>query len=460
MALRSEDTIVAIATPLGVGGVGIVRLSGPQAVAIADGFFRPARGGALAQAPTHHLRYGWVEREGHPVDEVLAVAMRAPHSYTCEDVVEVHCHGGTLVLRTVLELATGAGARLAQPGEFTQRAFLNGRLDLTQAEAVGDLVRSRSALGLQVSANQLRGRLHDEILALRDAVQHAAALVAAGIDFPEEDVVFAHREDIAGRLRGVQARLATLLERAAQGRLLREGLAVAIVGRPNVGKSSLLNALLRENRAIVTEVPGTTRDTLEEAAEIGGLMLRLVDTAGIRRTEDVVEREGIERARRAMARADLVLLVLDGTEPLTPDDETLLAEAPPGATLVVVNKQDRLGRRPAPWADRLVEHAWLGLSALTGEGLPEMERWIRHWALSDERPVLEDALITNLRQEQAARQAHEAVQGALATLEQALGDELLAVDLDRVLFALGDIVGETTPDDLLNRIFAEFCIGK
>ena len=460
MVLSSDDTIVAIATPLGVGGVGIVRLSGPQAVAIADGLFRPSHGEPLARSPSHLLRHGWVLRAGQPVDEALAVVMRTPRSYTREDVVELHCHGGTLVLRTVLSLATDGGARLAQPGEFTLRAFLNGRIDLTQAEAVGDLVRTRSTLGLQVAADQLRGRLHDAIEALRGEVQQVAALVAAGIDFPEEDVVFAHRADIVARLQGVHGRLEALLARAGQGRIVREGLAVAIVGRPNVGKSSLLNALLRENRAIVTDVPGTTRDTLEEAVEIGGLLLHLVDTAGIRHTEDRVERAGIERARRAIARADLVLLVLDGAEPLTPDDAVLLAEVPPASTLVVVNKQDRLGGRPSDWSGRLAGHEWLGLSALTGAGLAALEARIRHWALRDERPVLEDALITNLRQEHAARQALDATQGALAALEQGLGEELLAVDLEGVLLALGDIVGVTTPDDLLNRIFAEFCIGK
>jgi tRNA modification GTPase len=460
MPLRSDDTIVAIATPPGVGGVGIVRLSGPEAVAIADGFFQPTRGAPLARSPSHRMRHGWVLAAGQPVDEALAVAMRAPHSYTREDVVEVHCHGGNRVLRTVLELATGGGARLAQPGEFTLRAFLSGRIDLTQAEAVGDLVRAQSALGLRVSANQLRGRLHAEIAALTDEVRQVAALVAAGIDFPEEDVVFAHREQIAGRLERAGARLDALLARAGQGRIAREGLAVAIVGRPNVGKSSLLNALLREERAIVTEIPGTTRDTLEEAAELGGLLVRLVDTAGIRHTAEPVERLGIERARRAMAQAELVLLVLDGAEPLSADDETLLAGAPPGATLVVVNKQDRLGGAPPAWAGRLAERPWLGLSARTGAGLPLLEERIRAWALHDERPALEEALLTNLRQESAARQAREALRGARHALAEGRGEELLAVDLEQVLLALGDIVGATTPDDLLERIFAEFCIGK
>ena len=235
---------------------------------------------------------------------------------------------------------------------------------------------------------------------------------------------------------------------------------LAIVGRPNVGKSSLLNALLRENRAIFTEIPGSTRDTVEEAAEIGGLMLRLVDTAGIHRTEDVVERAGIDRARGAIARADLALLVLDGAERLTPDDEALLGEIDRAATLVVVNKQDRLHGAQPDWIGKLADFAWVALSALTGAGLQEMEARIRQWALSDDRPALEDALITNLRQEQAARNALQAVEGALQAICRGLGDELLAVDLQRVLFDLGDIVGETTADDLLNRIFAEFCIGK
>jgi tRNA modification GTPase len=313
---------------------------------------------------------------------------------------------------------------------------------------------------LRVSAQQLRGRHYDAIAALREEVARVAALVAAGIDFPEEDVVFAHRAELTGRLRGVQERLAALLAGAGRGRILREGLAVAIVGRPNVGKSSLLNALLRENRAIVSELPGTTRDTVAELAEIGGLALRLVDTAGIRASVDRLEAEGVTRARAALAQADLALLVLDGAEPLTAEDEVLLGEVNPAATLAVVNKQDRLGGRAPDWMERLAGLPAVILSARSGEGVERLEAALRRWALSDERPLLEDAMITNLRQEQAARQAAEAVGGALAALEAGLGDELLALDLERVLAALGDIVGETTADDLLHRIFAEFCIGK
>ncbi len=460
MKLNAEDTIAAIATPPGAGGVGIVRVSGPRAVAIVHPLFRPQGRQGLERAASHRMLYGWIERDGQPLDEVLAVVMRAPHSYTRQDVVEVHCHGGALVTRTVLELALKGGARLAQPGEFTLRAFLSGRLDLTRAEAVQDMVEARSEWGLRVSANQLRGGLYGEIQALREDAAHVAALVAAGIDFPEEDVVFAHREDILRRLKGVEAKLVALLETAERGRRMREGLAVAIVGRPNVGKSSLLNALLRENRAIVTEIPGTTRDTLEESLDLGGLALRLIDTAGIRDTADTIEREGIARTRRAVDQADLVLAVLDGSVALTAEDRQVLAMAPDAATLAVINKLDRMAGADPKWVGELGSLPRVSLSALTGAGLAGLETWIRAWAVQDERPLLEHPMLTNLRQQQAAQGALGAVRSALAAIADGLGDELVAVDLARGLDALGDIVGETTADDLLNRIFAEFCIGK
>ncbi len=460
MKWNPVDTIAAIATPLGVGGVGIVRLSGSGAVAIVEPFFSAAGGKSLAAAESHRMYHGWIANEHGPVDEVLAVVMRAPHSYTRQDVVEIQCHGGPLVLQTVLELVCGAGARLAEPGEFTQRAFLNGRLDLTRVEAVADIVRAGSEAGLRVSANQLRGRLYDAIHALQDELGHVAALLAAGIDFPEEDIVFAHREDIAERLGRGRARLEELLETAEQGMILRDGLAVTIAGRTNVGKSSLLNALLRENRAIVTEVPGTTRDTVEEAAEVGGVVLRLTDTAGIRQTEDPVEREGVNRSHQAMAQADLVLLVLDGTVPLTPEDTGLLGRAVPEKTLVAVNKRDRMPEPRPPWAEKLAGWDVVVLSALTREGMEELEAGVRNWVFRGRAPVAEHGMITNLRQKEAARQALEAIETAQEGMAAKIGDELLAVDLRCVLDALGSIVGETTADDLLNRIFAEFCIGK
>jgi tRNA modification GTPase len=375
-------------------------------------------------------------------------------------VAEVHGHGGPVAVRAILDLIHARGARLAEAGEFTFRAFVNGRLDLTQAEAVTDLVRAGSRMALRVSANQLRGRLHDAIEALRQDVAHVAALVNASIDFPEEDVLFTQRRDCTGRLERAREKLAALVRGADKGRLMREGLGVAIVGKPNVGKSSLLNALLRENRAIVTDIPGTTRDTVEERLELDGLGVRLIDTAGIRHTEDLVEREGISRSRAAMAEADLTLIVLDASRALDGEDRALLAEAPPARALVVANKQDLAGERGPIRAPELAGYGQVPLSALTGEGLDALETRIRDWALRGEQPVWESATLTNARQKQAASRARDAVADALRTLEQGRGEELLAVDLARVLDALGDVVGETTAEDLLDRIFAEFCIGK
>lgn len=460
MLTSNDDTIAAIATPIGLGGVGIVRLSGPDAVSIAAKLFRPSGRTALGDVPSHLMVHGWIESGGAVVDEAMAVCMRGPRSYTTEDVVELQCHGGALVLRTVLESACAAGARLALPGEFTLRAFANGRIDLTRAEAVADIVKAGSQFGLEASANQLRGKLYRAIRELKEHMAHVAALLAAGIDFPEEDVVFAHRGEILDRLTHSRDGLDRLIQSAGQGRMLREGIVVAIIGKPNVGKSSLLNALLRENRAIVTDMPGTTRDTLEESCELGGLMLRLIDTAGIRESEHPVEREGVLRSRAALAQADLVLLVLDGCEPLSQQDESLIDEADSARTIAVLNKLDRMTQRPPQWVHRVAHLPHVPLSALTGEGMDSLEESVRYWALDDERPQLEHALITNLRQEQAARQAVESIENALEGVNNNLGDELLAIDLGRALDALGDIVGETTTDDLLERIFAEFCIGK
>jgi len=460
MKWKNEDTIAAVSTPVGIGGVGMVRVSGARAAEIVAGLFRPSGRIGLAEASSHRMLHGWIEEEGRAIDEVLVVHMKAPHSYTREDVVEVHGHGGTIAVHAILDLICSRGARLAEAGEFTFRAFVNGRLDLTQAEAVPDMVRAGSRLGLRVAANQLRGRLYDAIQDLRAGVAHVAALVNANIDFPEEDVVFAHRDACAARLEAARDKLDTLLREAGRGRQIREGLGVAIVGKPNVGKSSLLNALLRENRAIVTEMPGTTRDTLEERLELDGLGVRLIDTAGIRHTEDRVEREGIARSRAALADADLALVVLDASRPLDAEDRALLAHTSPARALIVANKQD-LAIKPGPiGAAELRDYEQVPLSALTGGGLKQLEARVREWVLRGEEPVWESAVLTNARQQQAAARARGAVADALRTLEQGQGEELLAVDLSRVLDALGDIVGETTAEDLLDRIFAEFCIGK
>ncbi|MDH4122093.1 MAG: tRNA uridine-5-carboxymethylaminomethyl(34) synthesis GTPase MnmE [Deltaproteobacteria bacterium] len=459
MKWRNEDTIAAVATPPGVGGVAIVRVSGPRAVALTDPLFHPTGQTGLARAPSHRLLHGWVVDAGRRLDEVLAVVMRAPRSYTREDVVELHCHGGHAAVRAVLDLVLAGGGRMAAPGEFTWRAFMNGRLDLTQAEAVADLVVSGTPTALAVNAAQLGGRLQQEIGALKEQLLRGAALVAAAIDFPEEQDWTEHQGELARLLDQTAGRLEELVGGADQGRILAEGLRVAILGRPNVGKSSLLNALLGEDRAIVTDVPGTTRDTLEELARVGGVMTRLIDTAGIRASQDLVEQMGIARARRAMASADLVLLVLDGSAPLEPDDRELLAQVPPG-TLLVVNKQDRMTDEDPPWAGEVEGFSRLGLSAKTGQGLEGLRQAVHQRAVGNKPLALEHPMLTNLRQKQAARDAWQAVDGARQGLAEGRPGELLAVDLDRALAALGAVTGDTTPEDLLEEIFSRFCIGK
>ncbi|MDH4225631.1 MAG: 50S ribosome-binding GTPase, partial [Deltaproteobacteria bacterium] len=336
---------------------------------------------------------------------------------------------------------------------------------LTRVEAVGDIIHSTSDLGLKVSAGQLRGRLYGAIRDMTDRVAHVAALVTAAIDFPEEEVVEAHRTDFLARLTTVKQDLSSLAATAQKGRILTEGLAVAIVGRPNVGKSSLLNTLLRENRAIVTETAGTTRDTLEEVVQMGGMALRLIDTAGIRETGDQVEQLGISRSIQAMERADLVLWMVDGAEGITDEDLRLAATVPPDKTMVVVNKLDRmmggaLNLPPPLDLTPLAPLAQVVLSAKEGLGIHRLEQAIQDWAVGDTRPLLEHPLVTNTRQKQAAETALAALEEAVAGVQAGRGEELLALDLNRVLESLGEIVGETTPDDLLNRVFEQFCIGK
>lgn len=454
-----EDTIAAIATPPGVGGIGIVRISGSRAVGIADALFRPAGKCRLGQAASHHLLHGWLEHKAEVLDEVMAVVMRRPRSYTCEDVVELHCHGGLFALRETLRAVLEGGARLAQRGEFTLRAFLNGRMDLTQAEAVMDVVHARAPLGLRLALDQLRGRLAKEIAALQEQLREVAAFIAAGIDFAtEEDVLAAQQERIDELLARTRGRLEALIAGAEQGRRLREGFSVALSGAPNVGKSSLLNALLRENRAIVTKVPGTTRDTLEEEAELGGLAVQLIDTAGLRRGRSAAERAGIDRSMEAAARADLILFVLDGTRPPNATERARIRTLAPQKILIVLNKQDRMAHVPAPWQASLGAGEAICVSALRGDGLEELAKRIAERGIAG--PRKEDALLTQLRQREAAVRALEAVRSTEDALAAGQGEELLAMDLDEALAALGEIVGETTAEDLLERIFSRFCIGK
>ncbi|HPT83076.1 MAG TPA: tRNA uridine-5-carboxymethylaminomethyl(34) synthesis GTPase MnmE [Limnochordia bacterium] len=459
-----EDTIAAVATPLGEGGIGIIRLSGPQALAIADEMFRRKDGQNLLAQPTYTLRYGKVvdPKTGRQLDEAIVLVMRAPHSYTAEDVVEIQCHGGVVVIREVLNLALELGARLAEPGEFTKRAFLNGRLDLAQAEAVLDLIQAQTRQGLEVAVDQLEGSLSRRIGQIRERLYDLAVRIEASIDFPEDDLPDVELAWVERGLRDAVAHTEELLATADEGKILREGLKTVITGKPNVGKSSLLNTLLNENRALVTDIPGTTRDTIEEVVNLRGVALRLIDTAGIRESSDLVERLGVERSLQLLQEADLVLHVLDRSEGLSPEDFQILELTRDMRRIVLVNKTDlppawdlaELGELDAPLLEMsLLKEPGRVVTALSETILGLLGERVHSSAGSR-------ALVTRARHKQALQQAKKGLEEALNTLLAGLPLDLVAVDLYHALEALGEITGETVRENVLDRIFAEFCIGK
>lgn len=457
MKADAHDTIAAIATAVGEGGIAVVRLSGPQSLAIADASFRPVGKSSLKppSAPTHTIHFGKIIRQGRVVDEVLLAVMRAPRTFTREDVVEISCHGGLLPAKMVLDAVLENGARLAGPGEFTRRAFLNGRIDLTQAEAVADLIHSRTELALAAANEQLAGKLSQRINLLRDDLMKTLAHVEAHIDFPDEDIAPDTREQLLARLRAGVVFIDSLLRTANEGRILRRGIRAAIIGRPNVGKSSLLNQLLGHDRAIVSHIPGTTRDTIEETANVRGIPVIFIDTAGLREASDEIEIEGIRRSRGALADAELILHVLDAAEPLTKEDEKLLAEFSQKKRLVIKNKIDLANRLQLP-----LGMAALDVCCLTGNGLEEVKDAIKEKVWSGEIEAEMWQVMINARHQEALQRARAGIERAVAALEKGLGLELAAFDLRVAANAVGEIVGKTTTEDLLDSIFSQFCIGK
>ena len=443
-----QDTIAAISTPLGEGGIGIVRLSGPDACSIARTIFR----GKLSH---RHLSYGHIvdPHDDTVVDEVLVSYMAAPHTYTREDVVEINCHGGPLPLQRILQLALRQGARLANPGEFTLRAFLNGRIDLAQAESVLDIVSARTQASLRLAVQGLQGRLSEAVRTLRGELISALAYLTARIDFPEDDV---EPRDIVQPLNEALRNLRQLIATADSGIVYRQGMRTAIVGRPNVGKSSLLNRLLRQDRSIVAPVPGTTRDTVEEVVNFSGVPFVLVDTAGIIHSKDLVESLGVERSRRAAEQADLVLLVLDASEPLADADRDIIALIGDKAALVAANKCD------LPQQASLEGLGWevVPTSALTGDGLGELEARMVNLALGGAVMASDALMVANPRHKAALERAETSLSQAISGLASGLPDDFITIDLTSALNALGEITGETVGDDLLETIFSNFCVGK
>jgi tRNA modification GTPase len=452
------DTICAVSTPPGAGGIGIIRVSGRDAIKIASTLFRPRKDRSLRTEPSHSFLYGHVvdPASGEAVDEVLVSVMRAPATYTKEDVVEMNCHGGVIPLWRTMRLLIAAGARQAEPGEFTKRAFLNGRIDLTQAEAVMDIIRSKTELSHRAANEQLLGGLAKEIGELRDIMVSFIASVEVTIDFPEEDIETETGQSLAAGVDTLIARIDNLLSSFAYGKILRDGFATAIVGKPNVGKSSLLNALLRQNRAIVTDVPGTTRDVLEEYLNINGIPLKVLDTAGIRHSHDIVEQEGVRRSIAAIESADIVLVMLDGSQPLNAEDRRVLHEIKGKSAILIINKADL--PRQVEKLDQMEKQ--VSLSCRTGEGLDSLKTMVSDLVKQGTVGSREHAWAVNQRHKTALDHARESLGNALGSIRSGLSPEFIAVDLRGALDSLGLIIGATYTEDILERIFNDFCIGK
>ena len=456
------DTIAAISTPMGEGAIAIVRLSGPDAVAVADRVYKGTN--RLTEVPTHTIHYGkLVDHEAdRVVDEVMVSVMRAPKTFTREDVIELNCHGGVVAVNRVLELILAQPeVRLAEPGEFTKRAFLNGRIDLSQAEAVMDLIRAKTDRAMHVAVSQIEGRLSKLVQDLRQQLLQTIAAIEVNIDYPEYDAEEMTQQIVERDAGAVRAILAELLTTARQGKILREGLSTAIIGRPNVGKSSLLNTLVQEAKAIVTDIAGTTRDTIEEYVNVRGVPLKLIDTAGIRETEDIVERMGVEKSRQALKTADLILLVLNGNDVLT-DEDVLLFEAIKGMNaIIIVNKSDLAQQIDLVRVTKLADGRPIVTTSLLEEaGVNDLEAAIASLFFEQGVESQDMTYVSNARHIQLIKRASQMIEDALGAAEAAMPIDMVQIDLRRAWDTLGEINGDTAQDSLLDQLFSQFCLGK
>lgn len=447
------ETVAAIATPIGEGGVAIVRISGKDAVAVADRIFS----GPVSRFPTHTAHYGHIiDEEGKPIDSGLALPMLGKRSFTGEDTVEIHCHGGALITRRVLDRVLEAGARQAMPGEFTFKAFMNGKIDLAQAEAIQELIAAKNDHALNAAEQQLQGKLSEKVRGFQEKLSHIAAILEAWVDFPDEDLEFASFDDVIQQLKDICREIEALLATYHDGKIVSEGVALCLVGSPNVGKSSLMNAMLDRDRAIVSDIPGTTRDVLEDNLKLSGLNFRLTDTAGIRETEDRIEKEGVIRSRKALLEADLVLCVLDLIQGLSPSDQQLLDTLPRSKTIIVWNKADLPHTMPPSVDFPCV----VKLSARTREGFDAFKAAIDAVIWESGPPSKEEVLITNSRHKEAIALAGSFCKKVVTGLEKRISPEFVAMDMRASLLELGKVIGTDVTEDILTAIFSNFCIGK
>lgn len=456
------DTITSISTPMGEGAIGIVRLSGPQAVEIGDKLYKGKK--PLAEVDSHTINYGHIidPETNETVEEVMISVLRAPKTFTREDIIEINCHGGILTINRILELTMTHGARMAEPGEYTKRAFLNGRIDLSQAEAVMDFIRSKTDRASKVAMNQIEGRLSDLIKRQRQSILEILAQVEVNIDYPEyDDVEDATTEFLLQQSKNIKQEINQLLETGAQGKIMREGLSTVIVGRPNVGKSSMLNNLIQDNKAIVTEVAGTTRDVLEEYVNVRGVPLRLVDTAGIRDTEDIVEKIGVERSRKALSQADLILFVLNNNEALTEDDQTLYDVVKNEDVIVIINKTDLETHLDINEVKEMIgDTPLIQTSMLKQEGIDELEIQIRDLFFGGDVQNQDMTYVSNSRHISLLKQARQSIQDAIDAAESGIPMDMVQIDLTRTWEILGEIIGESASDELIDQLFSQFCLGK
>lgn len=452
------DTIVAISTPIGEGAIGIIRLSGPESFKIIDQIFKPYK---QAERKNREMVFGHIYDGQMTLDEVLVVKMKAPHTYTCEDIVEINCHGGIVPMREILALSLRHGARMAERGEFTQRAFLNGRIDLTQAESVMDLISAKTKKGFDLAFNQLEGYLSKKIRAIRTSLMTLMAHIEVSIDYPEEDIEEITYHEIVEKLVEVETDIDHLLKNATNGRIIRDGLKTVIVGKPNVGKSSLMNALLRDSRAIVTEIAGTTRDLIEEFMNIGGIPIKLIDTAGIRDTEDIVEKIGVERSKTMFNEADLTIFMLNASEPLTEEDISIMELVKERHAIVLINKTDldsKIDERLIH--EHLHDKRIIRTSMELEIGITEVEKAIQEMVLSNEVSIDQIETVSNTRHIHLLEIAQKNVSDAKTAVIGRMPYDFIEVDIKDAILNLGQITGESVESDLLDNIFSNFCLGK